>query len=88
MQQRRAGSIVLLCLILAWYTPSLDAQVPAPRGEGAPLSWRPSAHAVAGNGPPLNWRPSADAVAGAGMPNGLKELHPRLTKPHGIGWGC
>src|SRR5262249_51693245 len=24
---------------------------------------------------------------GAGMPRGLKELHPCLTKPHGIGWG-
>src|SRR5262245_47818368 len=22
------------------------------------------------------------------MPRGLKELHPCLTKPHGIGWGC
>jgi site-specific DNA recombinase len=41
-----------------------------------------------GEGAPLNWRPSADAVAGAGMPNGLKELHPCLTKPHSIGWGC
>jgi Uma2 family endonuclease len=42
--------------------------------EGAPLSWRPSADAVAGNGAPLNWcrseaekaarNPSTDAVAG------------------------
>jgi hypothetical protein len=35
--------------------------------EGAPLSWRPSADAVAGNGASLNTRcapPSADAVAG------------------------
>jgi hypothetical protein len=34
--------------------------------EGAPLSWRPSADAVAGHGAPLSWRPSADAVAGHG----------------------
>jgi heme/copper-type cytochrome/quinol oxidase subunit 2 len=35
--------------------------------EGRPLSWAPSAHAVAGNGAPLNTRcapPSADAVVG------------------------
>jgi hypothetical protein len=35
--------------------------------EGAPLNWRPSAHAVAGNGAPLNTRcapPSAVADAG------------------------
>src|SRR5215470_8559312 len=32
--------------------------------EGRPLSWAPSAHAVAGNGGTLSWRPSADAVAG------------------------
>jgi enediyne biosynthesis protein E4 len=33
-------------------------------GEGGPLSWPPSAHAVAGNGGPLSWPPSTDAVAG------------------------
>src|SRR5262252_1333039 len=36
------------------------------QGEGAPLSWRPSAVADAGNGAPLSTRcapPSADAVA-------------------------
>jgi ABC-type transport system substrate-binding protein len=48
MQQRRVGSVVLLYLTLAWGAHSLSAQVPAPRGEGAPLSWRPSADAVAG----------------------------------------
>src|SRR5215470_7594006 len=48
------------------------------RGEGAPLSWRPSADAVAGNGRPLSWgrggcsdgarpEPSADAVAERAM---------------------
>src|SRR5262249_17263370 len=31
--------------------------------EGGPLSWPPSAHAVAGNGAALSCRPSADAVA-------------------------
>src|SRR5215510_8961331 len=35
-------------------------------GNGTPLNWRPSAHAVAGNGRPLSWAPSADAVAGRG----------------------
>jgi hypothetical protein len=33
--------------------------------EGRPLSWVPSADAVAGNGGPLNWPPSAHTVAGA-----------------------
>ena len=33
-------------------------------GEGGPLNWPPSAHAVAGHGAPLSWRPSADTVAG------------------------
>jgi hypothetical protein len=32
--------------------------------EGRPLSWAPSAHAVAGNGGKLSCAPSADAVAG------------------------
>jgi hypothetical protein len=39
-------------------------------GEGCPLSWAPSAHAVAGNGAPFNTRgapPAADAVAGNGL---------------------
>ena len=36
------------------------------RGEGAPLSWRPSAHAVAGKGGTLSCAPSAHAVAGKG----------------------
>ena len=36
----------------------------AAAGEGAPLSWRPSAVADAGNGGTLNCAPSADAVAG------------------------
>jgi hypothetical protein len=42
----------------------VDAQ--AYGGEGAPLSWRPSADTVAGKGAPLSWRPSAHAVAGEG----------------------
>ena len=42
------------------HTPSFLA------GEGGPLNWPPSAHAVAGNGGTLNCAPSADAVAGNG----------------------
>ncbi len=33
MQQRRVGSVILLCLTLAWGAHNLSAQVPAPRGE-------------------------------------------------------
>jgi hypothetical protein len=32
--------------------------------EGRPLSWAPSADAVAGNGRPLSWAPSTDTIAG------------------------
>ena len=38
------------------------------QGEGRPLSWAPSADAVAGNGGTLTCAPSADAVAGNGRP--------------------
>src|SRR5262249_29755404 len=38
------------------------------QGEGRPLSWAPSAHAVAGGGRPFSWAPSAHAVAGEGHP--------------------
>jgi acyl-CoA synthetase (NDP forming)/RimJ/RimL family protein N-acetyltransferase len=67
------------------------------RGEGAPLSWRPSADAVAGNGAPLSWRPSADAVAGegvgaallanlqrAGFPGRLYPIHLHATVIQGL----
>jgi hypothetical protein len=47
--------------------------VPSPvSGEGAPLSWRPSAVADAGNGLPLMRRPCADAVAGNGAKRPLR----------------
>src|SRR5262249_14181624 len=51
----------LQCLLNSLY-------VKASAREGAPLSWRPSADAVAGNGGPLNWPPSAHTVAGNGAP--------------------
>jgi ABC-type transport system substrate-binding protein len=58
VQQRFVGSVILLCLTLACGAHSLSAQGPAPRGEGAPLSWcRAEAEQAARN-------PSADAVAG------------------------
>ena len=43
---------------------TLEGFCKARRRGGAPLNWRPSAHAVAGNAAPLNWGRSADAVAG------------------------
>jgi crotonobetainyl-CoA:carnitine CoA-transferase CaiB-like acyl-CoA transferase len=49
------------------YKPAAPHGVYPCRGEGAPLSWRPSAVTDAGNGAPLSTRfapPSADAVAG------------------------
>src|SRR5262249_32656751 len=58
MQPRHVSRVVFLCLTLAWGLHSLSAQVPAPRREGAPLSWRRAeAEQAARN-------PSADAVAG------------------------
>ena len=39
-------------------------------GEGAPLSWCPSAVADAGNGGTLNCAPSADAIVGSGWDGG------------------